>query len=58
MIFKEDLYFIIQKNIINKNWLLFEIVIIFKDETQNLQGIDLFSKIHLYENVFLGQKDM
>ncbi len=39
------------KKIKNKKinfWLWFEIFIIFKDETQNLQGIDTFSKIHIY----------
>jgi len=29
-------------------FLWFEIFIIFKDKTQNLQGIDTFSKIHIY----------
>jgi hypothetical protein len=28
--------------------LWFEIIIIFKDETQNLQGIDRFSEINIY----------
>jgi hypothetical protein len=30
----------------------FEIVIIFQDETLNLQRIDMFSKIHVYSKVF------
>jgi len=32
-------------------WLWFEIVIIFKDETRNLQRIDTFSKLHIYSKV-------
>jgi hypothetical protein len=31
-----------------KKWLLFEIIIIFKDETLNLQRIGTLSKIHMY----------
>jgi hypothetical protein len=36
------------KNVKKKNWLWFEIIIIFKDETLNLQGIRTLSKIHIY----------
>jgi hypothetical protein len=32
-------------------WLWFEIVIIFKDETLNLQGIDTFSNFHIYSKI-------
>jgi hypothetical protein len=35
----------------NKNWLWFEIIIIFKDETLNLQGIMTLSKIHIYSKM-------
>jgi hypothetical protein len=34
-----------------KFWLWFEIVFMFKDETQNLQGIDLFSNFHIYSKI-------
>jgi hypothetical protein len=30
---------------------MIEIVIILKDETLNLKGIDLFSKIHIYSKI-------
>jgi hypothetical protein len=32
-------------------WLWFEIIIIFKDKTLNLQGIKTLSKIHVYSKM-------
>jgi hypothetical protein len=40
-----------KKNYINF-WLWFEIVIIFKDETLNLQGINTLSKIHILLKIY------
>jgi len=46
---KVVVYHIIKhKNVNKKNWLRCEIIIIFKDETLNLQGIMTLSKIHIY----------
>jgi hypothetical protein len=39
------------KNVENKNWLWFEIIIILKDETLNLQWIKTLSKIHIYSKM-------
>jgi hypothetical protein len=50
----EKLKFILQKNIKifkKKIWLWLEIVIIFKDKTIDLQGINNFSKIHIYAEI-------
>jgi hypothetical protein len=47
----EKIQFILQENIEIRKikiWLWFEIFIILKDETLNLQGIGTFSKIHIY----------
>ncbi len=35
----------------NKIWLWFQIGIIFKNKTLKLQGINTFSKIHIYSKV-------
>jgi len=54
------MWFIIQENIkilkINF-WLWFEIVIIFKVETHNLQGIDTFTQIHIYSQLQTQKKN-
>jgi hypothetical protein len=39
------------ENFKNQFLVMIEIVIIFKDETLNLKGIDLFSKIHIYSKI-------
>jgi hypothetical protein len=39
-----------------KIWLQFEIVIIFKDMTQNLEGICTLSKIHIYSKMIFQKK--
>ncbi len=39
------------KNVKEKKWLWFEIIIIFKDETLNLQGIKTLSKIHIHSKM-------
>jgi len=49
----EIFYFIIQEKI---NWLWFDIIIIFKDETLNLQGIKTLSKIHIYSKIMKKKK--
>jgi hypothetical protein len=36
---------------VKKKWLRFEIIIIIKDETLNLQGIKTLSKIHIYSKM-------
>ncbi len=54
MMFKENLWFIIRKkhkNFKNQFLVMIEIVIIFKDETLNLQGIGTFSKIRIYSKL-------
>jgi hypothetical protein len=38
-------------------WLWFEIIIIFKDKTLNLQGMKTFSKIHIYSKM-MKKKNM
>ncbi len=43
---------------IKKNWLRFEIIIIFKDETLNLQGIKTLSKIHIYSKMMTKKNVM
>ncbi len=54
MMFKEKLRFIIRKkhkNFLNHFLVMIEIVIIFKDETLNLEGIGTFSKIRIYSKI-------
>jgi hypothetical protein len=48
--------FIIQENIRNLKiifWLCFETIIILKDETKHLQGINTFSRTHIYSRIIL-----
>jgi hypothetical protein len=39
-------------------WLWFDIVIIFKDETLNLLGINIVSKIHIYSKIIFKKHVM
>jgi len=39
-------------------WLWFEIIVIFKDETLNLQKIKTFSQIHIYSKMMKKQNVM